>query len=280
MADPLRHLLAEATRRLRANQVDSPRLEAEILLSYVLKKQRFELYAGRIKPKGEQISQFYRLIEQRSTGIPLPYLTGKVTFMGLVFKVSPACFLPRPETEQLVEHCLAYLKVFPERPAVLDIGTGCGAIALSIAYHFLPAQVIATDISVSALALARYNRRSLGLTGRVKFFLADLYPPGKKQFHLIVSNPPYIPSGQIRSLPREVKWEPWAALDGGPDGLKVIRQVLTSAGGLLLPGGYIFLEIGYGQDQLLRKEHFSGLRLVGFFKDFSGVVRFAVYHKN
>ncbi len=212
------------------------------------------------------------LMKRRAAGEPLQHLLGTVEFHGRSFLCDPRALIPRHETEHLVELLLA----LPSKPGrILDVGAGSGVIALTLAAEWPDAAVDAIDISPDALALAAENAARLGLAERVRFLQSDLFSAISGQYGLIVANLPYVPAGDIPALSPEVRRDPLAALDGGPDGAGVIRAFLEQARPHLLPGGAVALEIGAGQAEML-VEH---LRLLGYndirsTADYAGINRF------
>jgi release factor glutamine methyltransferase len=255
--------------------VESPRLNAELLLAHLLGKSRIDLYLEFDRPLGEPVLDPLRLLmKRRAAGEPLQHLLGTVEFHGRSFLCDARALVPRPETEHLVELLLAL--PLPSPPArILDVGAGCGVIALTLAAEWPEAAIDAIDISPDALALAAENAARLGLAARVTFLRSDLFSGVSAQYALIVANLPYIPAAEIPTLSREVRRDPLAALDGGPDGLAVIRAFLDQARPHLLPGGAVALEIGAGQAEMLM-EH---LRLLGYkdvrvTADYAGINRF------
>ncbi len=248
-------LLNAATNRLREAGVENPRLDAELLLAEATGRTRAELLA-----RAEQAldpptrRRFLRLALRRAAREPLQYLLGKWEFYGRSFFLSPAVLVPRPETEVVVEACLE--KLFPgEGRWAADVGTGSGVIALTLALERPELRVIATDTDQEALEIAALNAEKHGARERVHFARGDLtapvprcLPDEVRGLDLLVSNPPYVPTGRLCGLQPEVsRFEPRRALDGGPDGLSVIRRLIPSAGPLLLPGGWLVLEIGGDQ---------------------------------
>lgn len=224
----------------------TPRLEAEVLLGYVLHVSRTALLTHpEYALTSNQISDYQNLIRSRASGYPLPYLTGYSEFYGLTFDVTPEVLIPRPETETLVDLALA------RQPAtVVDVGTGSGCIAVSLAFHLPEATVTAIEISPAALAVAQRNAERHGVTGRVRLMVGDVLNPRPSQVDLIVSNPPYIPTDKCASLPASVRdFEPRLALDGGAEGLEVIQQLLAQAPAVLRPGGGLLVEIGADQGE-------------------------------
>jgi release factor glutamine methyltransferase len=257
--------------------VDAPRLSAELLLAHALKCDRVRLYLDFEKPIGEaELAAFRELVRRRADGEPTAYVLGTREFFGHAFTVGPAVLVPRPETEALVEAALAALP--PEGPAsVLDLCTGSGAIAVSVALGRPGARVVATDVSEEALAVARANAERLGAV--VEFAHGDLWAAvhGDGRFDVVVSNPPYIPSGELAGLSREVRREPCIALDGGPDGLDVLRKVVAGAPARLAPGGTLAVELHEGHAErvvaLCREVGFESAEAR---KDLAGLPRYVV----
>jgi release factor glutamine methyltransferase len=194
---------------------------------------------------------YYSLVWRRLCGEPTPYIVGRAGFHDIELAVTPAAAIPRPETELLVEEALALArKRLQDTPAltIVDVGTGCGAIALALAAHLPSAQIIAIDISPAALALAQDNAESLGLTSAARFLCGDLLTPLDQSVDIVVANLPYVRSDEWESLPVDIRChEPREALDGGPDGLRVIERLLRQAPPLLRSGAALLLEIGYDQ---------------------------------
>ena len=236
--------------------VDSPRLSAELLLSHVLGIARIKLYTDFDRLLSEPELTAYRALVQRAAQHePIAYLTGTAHFFNLEFQLNREVLIPRPDSETLVENVLqlARHEVGLESPRILDLCTGSGCIAAALARHLNSAVVVATESSPAAAELARANIQRLGLAQRVSVELGDLFAPlksmiDKRPFDLIVSNPPYIPTGRIADLPANVRdYEPHMALDGGVDGLDLHRRILAESAGYLADGGRIFLEIGFDQ---------------------------------
>jgi release factor glutamine methyltransferase len=243
-------LLRESTQFLSSKGLESSRLEAESMLAAALDVRRIDLYLQFDKVlMGIEVEGFRGLVRQRLTGRPLQYITGDAGFRLLDLQVDERVLVPRPETEILVEEALGFLG---DRPAgeILDVGCGCGAIAVSVASECAAARVLATDVSRDALAVARGNAQRHGVGDRIRFLCADLLTPlaGGARFAAVLSNPPYIASGEISTLQPEVRdHEPHLALDGGADGLEVIRRLVPPAAQHLLPGGRLLIEVGAGQ---------------------------------
>ncbi|RKH01683.1 peptide chain release factor N(5)-glutamine methyltransferase [Corallococcus sp. CA053C] len=263
----IRRVLTWTTQHFEKRQVDAPRLTTEILLAHVLKTGRVRLYVDLDRPLAkEELTAFRALIERRLAGEPTNYLTGTKEFYNRAFKVDARVLIPRPETELLVEALLhAVPKDAPSR--VLDVCTGSGCIAISVAGERPQATVFATDLSPDACALAKENAQALGMGDRVTVLQGDLFsplPPDAK-FQVVVSNPPYIDSGDIAGLSPEVRREPRLALDGGPDGLVAMRRVIQGARRVLEPGGLLALEMGETQGsavlELLRAAGYADARV-------------------
>lgn len=240
---------------LKKKGSDSPRLDAEVLLSHVLEWPRVKLYTHFEDEVGERAKATYRdLVKRRSEGAPVAYLVGKKEFFSMDFAVSSVVLIPRPDTETAVVAALDCLKGRPS-PHVVDVGTGSGCIALAIAKGCPTARVIAIDVSPEALGVATSNAASLNLADRVDFRQGDLLEPvvGEGPFDLIVSNPPYIPTSDIDELEQGVRdYEPHLALDGGPDGLRIVQRLVASAAESLVPGGSLVIEIGSAQEEAVR----------------------------
>ena len=237
------------------HDVDAPRLTAEILLAHLLKVERVKLYMDLERPLSkEELAAYRAMIQQRMAGEPTQYLVGSKEFYGRRFEVDARVLIPRSETELLVE---AALRGVPRGPArVLDLCTGSGCVAVSIAAERPQASVWATDLSDEALAVAKANAARHQVDSRVTFFEGDLLAavPADARFDVIVSNPPYVKRGDLPGLQKEVQKEPVLALDGGPDGLDVIRRVVDAALPRLKAGGLLALEIGDAQGEAPLKE--------------------------
>jgi len=223
---------------------DAPRLEAEVILSYVLSSPRAALLAHPEQPlSSEQFWHYFECIHQRVSGYPLPYIIGSVEFYGLTFNVTPEVLIPRSDTEILVD-----LAIERAPATIVDVGTGSGCIAVALAIHLPDAQITAIEVSPAALAIAQDNAERHGVADRIQLIVGDVLSPRPGLVDMIVSNPPYILSGEIPSLPVSVRdHEPQLALDGGMDGLAVIRQLMNQAPAVLRPGGSLLIEIGAGQ---------------------------------
>jgi len=243
--------LAVEARRLRAGS-QSPRLDVEVLLAHVLGTTRERLYAEpeRVLRQAEH-ARFHELVSRRARHEPVAYLTGRKAFHAIELGVSPHTLIPRPETETLVEVALEKLGVLAderrrEPPRVLDIGTGSGAVALAIAYALPGVQVVGLDVQHQALEQARLNAEQLGLAGRCRFLVSDIFaevPPGSL-FDLIVSNPPYVADDELAATPPDVRsYEPHTALLGGELGLDFYHRIVPAAPEFLAPRGFLAVEI-------------------------------------
>ena len=230
--------------RLEAAGVPDARLDAELLLARVLEEDRLKMRLDGIRTlEDEQEQRFDALIARRQTREPLQYIEGEAAFMGLTFRVAPGVLIPRQDTEILCEEALSRMK---PGARVLDVGTGSGALAVSLARLGRDAQVTAVDVSDTALAIARDNARRLG--AQVRFVKSDCFAAlAGERFDLIVSNPPYISREEMETLMPEVQREPELALAGGEDGLDFYRRIAREAPAHLLPGGCLLFEIGWRQ---------------------------------
>ena len=253
-ASTVRALLAEAIARFEATGLPTARQDAEWLLASRLGVERFALYldpARTLEP--EAVSAFEALVARRAAHEPLQHLLGFEDFRGLRLRVTPEALIPRPETEGLVEWALELFDAMTASgpPLMVDVGTGSGAIACALATARPAVQVLAVEASPAALTVAAKNVCALGLAGRVRLMRGDLLGPVAAhagRVAMIVANLPYLPSAVIPTLPREVRdFEPRAALDGGPDGLGLLRRLVTAAPHALRPGGRLVLEIGEEQ---------------------------------
>lgn len=234
--------------------VESPRLQAELLLAHVLKMPRMNLYLNFDRKLAEaELAMLRELVKRRGQHEPLQYIVGSANFCGLDLAVNRHVLVPRPETELLAQKGWEFLlRRAPGQVTALDFGTGSGCIAIALGVHCPHATVWAIDSAEAALAVARQNAQRHGVLDRIKFLCSDGFAglPAGLQFDLIVGNPPYIPSAQIAQLQPEVRdYEPRQALDGGPDGLDYFRRFAAEAGALLKPDGQLMLEFGDGQEQ-------------------------------
>ena len=243
----IREILEWATQDFAARGIESPRLDAELLVAKALKMDRVGLYLDLNRPLvDEERSAIRPLVARRREREPVAYILGHRDFYGRRFKVTPDVLIPRPDTETLVEHALACI---PEGAScrVLDVGTGSGAIAVTLAAERPLARVTATDISEAALKIALENAVTLEVADQVRFELANLLS-GDEQYDVIVSNPPYITRSEMDGLQAEVRThEPATALEAGEDGLDVIRSLVDAAVTVTVPGAQMLVEVGVGQ---------------------------------
>lgn len=235
---------------------ESPRLDTEVLLANAMKCKRIELYTRHDEEVSDDIRQRFKgLIRDRVEGCPVAYLVGKKEFYSLELEVNRSVLIPRPDTETVVEESLRLMKEVAG-PAVLDVGTGSGAIAIAVAKYAKAAKVTAIDVSPAALEVATRNAAKHGIAERVRFLQGDLFAPlaeGEK-FDFVLSNPPYIPHDDIAKLPAGVRdFEPHQALDGGKTGLEVLGRLVEEAPAWLKPGGYLVVEIGSPQEAPARQ---------------------------
>ncbi|HEY5946979.1 MAG TPA: peptide chain release factor N(5)-glutamine methyltransferase [Kofleriaceae bacterium] len=243
------------TKRFTEAGIASARLEAQLLLAHVLHCSRTQLYTNFDQPLGEtELAAYRELIKRRLAGEPVAYLLGEQEFWGLPFYVDPAVLVPRPDTETVIEVARS-LRTDRKAPCrVLDLCTGSGAIAISLAKELPAARVIATDVSEAAAAIARRNAERNGVADRVEVRLGDLWEPvAGERFDLICANPPYIASSVIETLQKEVKREPRVALDGGADGLQFYDRICAAARIHLEPGGALVVEHGFDQADAVRE---------------------------
>jgi release factor glutamine methyltransferase len=268
-------VIQSTTDYFRKHGVESPRLNIEHLLAHVLGKRRMDLYLEFDRPLGDsELAPLRDLVKRRATGEPLQHLLGTVEFLGHTLRCDARALVPRPETEQLCEQLLK----FPAPQRVLDVGTGSGVIALSLALGWPAAQVEGVDVSTDALALARENAERLNVSDRVKFYPSDLLASVEGPVDLIVANLPYIATEEVAGLSEEVRRDPHLALDGGPDGLRVIERLVDEVPRVLR--GRLALEIGHGQGaataDLLGVRNFQDIEVT---TDYQGRQRFvfAIY---
>jgi release factor glutamine methyltransferase len=297
----LREVLAEGTALLRSPDtlspgpyahIQTPGLDASLLLADILKTDRAGLMAAGPEPINEDIrNRYIGSLKRRLSGECVAYILGRKEFRGLDFTVSPDVLVPRPDTETLVEAALAWLdsRPPPQKTAVLELCTGSGAVAVALKHERPHLDIYASDISAAALDIARTNARRL-LSGAemktpaasgvvssldpVHFIHSDLFDKIPRRFHLILANPPYVPSAMISALSPEVRREPRLALDGGEDGLEVIRNLIPRAKARLYKGGMLLLEADPRQIStitgILRNNDFQGIEIR---KDLSGLRR-------
>jgi release factor glutamine methyltransferase len=272
---PVPELLREGRRRLDASGLPTARQDAEWLLAEVLGVARFALYTAPPPVTPDAAARYAALVARRAAHEPLQHLLGWEEFRGLRLGITPDVLVPRPETEGLVDFALARLA---GARRIADVGTGSGAIACALATALPEALVLAVDCAAPVLAVARGNVAALGLEGRVRVVAGDLLEPlaGEAPLDGVVANLPYLPSGLIASLPREVAaFEPHGALDGGPDGLALVARLVAEAPGLLAAGGWLVLEVGDDQaERVTGLVAAAGLTEVTVGKDLNGIGRY------
>ena len=262
--------------------VESPRLDAEVLLSHVLGKQRIYLYVHFDEPlQAEELARYRAMIKQRIDRVPVAYILGEKEFMGLTFKVTPDTLVPRPDTEILVQAAVDRLKQWTDGTVRLaDIGTGSGAICLSVLSMLDGVTADTVDISPAARAVAEENAAILGLSERVTFHTGDLLTPiREQQFTAILSNPPYIPEADIQELAPEVRCkEPMTALSGGRDGLDFYRRLCDEAPAMLSDDGFMAFEVGIHQAEDVAQLAEASPLIVRteILKDYAGIDRVVV----
>ena len=269
-------VLQSTTGYFQKRNIDSPRLNAEHLLAHVLGRKRIDLYLEfeRRLPESE-LAPLRELVKRRGLGEPLQHLLGTVEFCGRSFRCDKRALVPRPETEQLVEMLISHLKSEISYSRVVDVGTGSGVIALTLAAEFPKADVVAADVSEDALMLARENAERLDLADRVRFLRSNLLESVQPDFDLIVANLPYVSTEDRRNLSREVLHDPEVALFAGARGDELVRQLIAQAPSWLRAEGMLAMEIGIGQSEALvaaltEKKY----RDISTEKDYSGVIRF------
>jgi release factor glutamine methyltransferase len=256
-------IIQRSSEFLTRHGVESPRLQIELLLAHVLKQPRLKLYLNFERQLTHaELAQLRDLVKRRSQREPLQHIVGSTSFCGLEIAVNRHVLVPRPETELLAEMGSAFLESEIQNPKsnmgvrVLDFGTGSGCLAIALAVKCPTASIHALDVSAEALAVAKANAAALGVANRIELFRADGFGglPAGTRYELIISNPPYIPSGELATLEPEVRdFDPRIALDGGADGLDFFRRLAAEAGKRLAPAGRLMCEFGDGQGPALRE---------------------------
>ena len=272
--------LRQAERRLDLGpHPDRARPDSELLMRRALGWDRARLVAhSNDQLPEEDAASFCALLDRRVTGEPIQYIMGEAEFYGLPFCVTPDVLIPRPETEHLVERAIELAAQFVS-PRIIDVGTGSGAIAVALARELPSARITAVDLSESALGTAKTNAKRNGADDRIRFLQGDLLAPAERErFDMVVSNPPYVASAERETLAIEVReHEPPVALFAGADGLAVYRRLIPAAHAALVPGGYLLLEIGYGQFEAVRDLLDSaGFDAMAFVADLQHIPRVAV----
>lgn len=279
-------VIPEAFKRLNSAGIENSRLEAELLLAYCLNMKRLDLYMQKdTRVEKYIIDRYNRLILKRCSGIPLAYITGIQEFMGISLRVDERVLIPRPETELLVEHVLKLPGIIKKkRMVIIDVGTGSGAVAIALALRLQHATVVATDISREALAVARENIRFFQLSERMSLVQSDTLKSFRstvQQPDIIISNPPYIKTGELACLQAEVRREPRIALEGGRSGREVLRRIIYEGIPLLKNGGYLVLEIDPSQkDCIVAYLHERAVEKIFVYKDYAGLDRIVIAKKN
>jgi release factor glutamine methyltransferase len=269
-----------AAKRLSASDIPNPKTDAEILLTHFFSYNKKDLVMNWSRDlSDDQLEAYLALIDERAGRVPTQYITNKQGFFDCVFFVDKRVLIPRPETELLVEEANALIKE-NKLTKILDIGTGSGNIAISIAKKNPRAKILATDISEEALEVAKKNAAATA-AGGIKFLRSDLFENVKKKFNMIIFNPPYIKSSDMTRLQPEVGFEPTAALDGGEDGLDFYRRIINEAPEHIKKSGFLILELGYGQAGEISKmvEESDSLSMVKIVKDFNNIERIAIIGK-
>jgi len=256
-------VIHRSTEFLTAKGVRSPRLQIELLLAHVLEVPRLKLYLDFDRVlKERELETLRELVRRRGAREPLQRIVGSTSFCGLEFTLDREVLIPRPESELLAERAWTLLEALGEAsPCVLDFGTGSGCLGVTVAAHCPRARVYALDVSAAALAVARENAGRHGVLNQLEFWQGDGFGavPAGMRFDVVLSNPPYIPTAEIATLEPEVRdHDPHLALDGGPDGLTVIRRLAAEAPPFLRPQGRLLLEFGDGQATAVQS-HFEGV---------------------
>jgi release factor glutamine methyltransferase len=278
----VRELMKSAMEHLQLKGFEDARLNVELLLAHALDIQRIQLYLHFDKPLSqEELKQFRTLYERRLKREPVQYIIGSTSFMGLHFAVDSRVLIPRPETETLIEQamllCQRYASDVPIE--ILEVGTGSGNIAVSIAKYIKRAHVTAIDISKEALTVAKENARMHFVDSKIQFSLVDIFDQAddlfQKRFDLIVSNPPYVPKDEWEQLQAEVRdFEPPVAVTDGKDGFKFYHRLIELIPDMLKPGGSIMLEVGFSQaEKVARELKNAGLSQLQITNDLQGIPR-------
>ncbi len=287
VAHTIAELLKKGVEILGEGEYNNPLLDSQLLLCHVINVDKIYTYTHKDQVVDSQsVDKFFKFIDKRKSGYPIQYILGKQEFMGLDFYVKEGVLIPRPDTEILVEHIIELVKskYFGKKDLIriVDIGTGSGAITLSLAHYLGNAHVYSIDISDTALEVATENSKKLGLESKVTFLKGDLFNPLEElklhsSIDIIVSNPPYIPTKDILDLQKEVaEYEPKLALDGGEDGLDFYRRIVAESGKYIAHGGVLAFEIGYNQGNEVKELMAGGFKDIEIIKDLSGHDRVVV----
>ena len=283
----IKDLLKVSADYLKSKGIENPRLNAEVLLAHQLNLERIRLYLNFNQPlTGKEISGYRSLIKRRISLEPLQYITGTQEFWSLDFVVDRHVLIPRPETEIVVEQAITLAKAIEQEGnqslQILDLGTGCGTISIALAKEMPEALIWATDISEKALCLARRNAFKHDVSDRLRFRQGDLWKPLLNEdflFDIVVSNPPYVTSGEYNDLSPEIRDnEPRLALDGGEDGMYYLKKIIKGAHDFMNPGGWIILEMAPGQTQqaLTIIDQTGDYEKMARIKDYSGSYRVVI----
>jgi len=273
-------LLHWTTDYFKRNNVAEPRASAEVLLAHLLSQDRLFLYLNYDRPmEAEELAAFRTLVKRRLSGEPNQYITGIQEFWSLPFRVNPDVLIPRPETEVLLETVLDFLRSSHHAVRVLDLGTGSGAIAVSLARELSLISIVATDSSMASLKVAHDNALLNQIDSKIHFVCADMFSAfssASAKFTVVATNPPYLSHAEFSRLPPEIRdYEPHQALDGGPDGLAAIRRIIKEAPALLSPAGALIMEIGADQAESVSalvkdSQHYKSYQII---RDLSGLHR-------
>jgi release factor glutamine methyltransferase len=269
-------VLQSTTAYFQKRDIENPRLNAEHLLAHVLDRKRMELYLDfERRLRESELAPLRELVKRRGLREPLQHLLGTVEFCGRSFRCDKRALVPRPETEQLVELLISHVKSEIAYSRMIDVGTGSGVIALTLAAEFPKAEIVGADISEDALMLAGENANRLGLTDRVRFLRSNLLENVQPDFDVIVANLPYVSTEDRQNLSREVLHDPEVALFAGARGDELVRQLIAQARSWFRPGGMLAMEIGIGQSEPLTAALTDkNYRDIWTEKDYSGVIRF------
>jgi len=271
----IKELLNRSDQFLAERGIESSRLDAEVLMADLLDMERINLYVKYDYPlKSTEINSYREMIKKRAQHIPVAYITEKKEFMSLEFTVREGILIPRPDTENLVEAVIEYCRNKElDKPQIIDVGTGSGAIAVSLAHYLEDSKVVGVDLSAQALKVARENMEKHELSERMSILKSDLLAEFIKReikgIDIIVSNPPYISEAEMEELSSEVKKEPETALKAGKDGLDYYRRLIPEAEKVLKEGGSLFLEIGYRQAEAVSELFGDRWKDVEVKKDYS-----------
>ncbi|ADQ13865.1 peptide chain release factor N(5)-glutamine methyltransferase [Halanaerobium hydrogeniformans] len=277
----IKELLNKTDNFLAQRGIESSRLDAEVLMAELLDMERINLYVKYDYPlKEKEIKNYREMVKKRAKRIPLAYITGKKEFMSLEFDLSEAVLIPRPDTENLVEEVISYCRENElEKPQIIDVGCGSGAISVSLGYYLEDARVVGSDISKAALKIARHNLKKFELEERVSVVQSDLLREFIKrdiaEIDIVVSNPPYISEKEMAELAPEVKKEPRTALEAGKKGLDFYKKLIPQAEKVLKKEGMLFLEIGSRQAEAVLDifdENWSELEIIKDYADHDRIV--------